>query len=41
MFEVYREASRRRLMKRALKLWRRTEAHELIVKLESQPERVH
>lgn len=41
MFEEYREARQRRLMQRAIKLWRRTEAHQLVVKLESQPERVH
>jgi hypothetical protein len=41
MVALYGEAKHRRLLRRALKLWRRTEAHELTEKYESQPERVH
>jgi hypothetical protein len=37
----YDEAKHRRLLRRALKLWRRTEAHQLTEKYESRLERVH
>ncbi|HMF59567.1 MAG TPA: hypothetical protein VK595_04315 [Vicinamibacterales bacterium] len=41
MVAHYGEVKHRRLLRIALKLWRRTEAHELIEKCESRPERIH
>jgi hypothetical protein len=41
MVTHYGEAKHRRLLRRALKLWRRTEALQLTEKCESQPPRVH
>jgi hypothetical protein len=41
MVAHYGEAKHRRLLRRALKLWRRTEALQLTEKCESQPQRVH
>jgi hypothetical protein len=41
MVALYGEAKHRRLLRRALKLWRRTEALQLTEKYESQPQRVH
>jgi hypothetical protein len=41
MFDEYRAAKRRRLIRRAIKLWRKAEAHQRLVTLESQPERIH
>ena len=41
MIEEYRARTERRLMQRAIKLWRKAEASEKLVELETQPERVH
>jgi hypothetical protein len=41
MIEAYREAKQRRLLQRATDLWRKTEAHQRLVKFEALPERVH
>jgi hypothetical protein len=41
MIEAYREAKQRRLLQRATNLWRKTETHQRLVKLEAPPERVH
>jgi hypothetical protein len=41
MIEFYRLAKQRRLMRRAMRLWRHAEADHQIVKLEAPPERVH
>jgi hypothetical protein len=41
MIKVYAEAKHRRLLRRAIKLWRRTEAYQLTEKHEAQPHRVH
>jgi hypothetical protein len=41
MVAHYGEAKHRRLLRTALKLWRRTEAHQLTEKHESRPERIH
>jgi hypothetical protein len=41
MVAHYGEAKHRRLLRAALKLWRRTEAHQLTEKHESRPERIH
>jgi hypothetical protein len=41
MVAQYGEAKHRRLLRLALKLWRRTEAHHLTEKYESRPERIH
>jgi hypothetical protein len=41
MIEAYRKAKERRLLQRATDLWRKTEAHQRLVKFEAPPERVH
>jgi hypothetical protein len=41
MVDRYDEAKHRRLLRRALKLWRRSEARGLTEKYDSQPARVH
>jgi hypothetical protein len=41
MIGKYHEAKHQRLVRRAIKLWSRTESDQLVTKLESQPERVH
>ena len=41
MIEEYREAKQRRLLQRATTLWRKTEAHQRLLALEAQAERVH
>jgi hypothetical protein len=39
--EEYRAAARRRLLQRAIKLWRKAEADRRLVELDAQPERIH
>jgi len=41
MIDEYREAKRRRLVRRAIRLWRRTEARQQLIHLEAPSERVH
>ncbi len=41
MVAHYAEAKHRRLLRAAVKQWRRTEAHQLTEKYESRPERTH
>jgi hypothetical protein len=41
MIEEYRRVRQRALFRRALRLWRRTEAHQRFAAFEKQPERVH
>jgi len=41
MIDEYREAKRRRLVRRAIRLWRKTEARQQLIHLEAPPERVH
>jgi hypothetical protein len=41
MIEEYRGAKERRLLQRAIKLWRKAEAYKQLVDLEAEPERVH
>jgi hypothetical protein len=41
MIEAYGQAKQRRLLQRATDLWRKTEAHQRLVKFEAPPERVH
>jgi hypothetical protein len=41
LIEQYRERKRRQLLRRALKLWRKTEADQRLAILELPPERVH
>jgi hypothetical protein len=41
MMEQYREASKRRQLEHAMKLWRTHEAREALAALERPPERVH
>jgi cobalamin biosynthesis Mg chelatase CobN len=41
LIEEYRAAKRRRLLQRAIKLWRRAEADQRRAALEAQPERLH
>ena len=41
MIEAYRKAKERRLLQRATDLWRKTEAHQRLVKFETLPEHVH
>ena len=41
MIELYRLAKQRRLMRRAMRLWRQAETHHQLVKLDAPPERVH
>ena len=41
MIKQYRMARKRRLLRLALRLWRRTEARQRAEKLEKEPERVH
>jgi len=39
--ERYRLAKRRRLMRRAITVWRKIEAQQAFIELEKPPERVH
>jgi hypothetical protein len=41
MIEQYRVAKQRRLMRRAVRLWRQAETDHQLVRLEALPERVH
>jgi hypothetical protein len=41
LIEQYRLAKQRRLMRRAMRLWRQAETDHQLVKLDAQPERVH
>jgi DNA-binding transcriptional regulator YbjK len=41
MIEQYRVAKQRRLMRRAMRLWRQAETDHQLVKLDAPPERVH
>jgi hypothetical protein len=41
LIEQYREEKRRRLLQRALKLWRNTEANQRLAILERPQEHVH
>jgi hypothetical protein len=41
MIEESRRAKRRRLRRRAIRWWRRTEADRQRLRFEAQPERVH
>jgi DNA-binding transcriptional regulator YbjK len=41
MIERYRVAKERRLMRRAMRLWRQAEADHQLVRLDAAPERVH
>jgi len=40
MIEEYRAATERRLLRRAIKLWRRAEAYQKLVELGSTAERI-
>jgi hypothetical protein len=39
--EKYRAAKQRRLLQRAMRLWRKTEARRQIVELDASPQLVH
>jgi len=41
LIERYREARLRRLMRRAMRVWRQAEAHRWLMSLEAAPDRVH
>jgi hypothetical protein len=41
LIEEYRLAKQRRLLPRAIRLWRKTEARQRFVELEASPQRVH
>jgi hypothetical protein len=41
LIEKYRAAKQRRLLQRAMRLWRNTEARQQFVELETPPHRVH
>jgi hypothetical protein len=41
LIEEYRAARQRRLVQRAIELWRDTEARQQFVELEAPPQRVH
>ena len=41
MIEQYHLAKQRRLMRRAMRLWRQAETDHQLVKLDAPPERVH
>jgi hypothetical protein len=41
VIEQYRLAKQRRLMRRAMRLWRKAETDHQLVKLDAPPERVH
>ena len=41
MLEQHRETKQRQLLRRAMKLWRRAEAHQQLMNLERPPARVH
>jgi hypothetical protein len=41
LIEQYRVAKQRRLMRLAMKLWRRTQSDQQLLKLEASAERVH
>ncbi len=41
LIEYYSAAKQRRLLRRAMRLWRATEVHQQLVRLEAVPESVH
>jgi hypothetical protein len=41
LFDEYRAAKRRRIARRAMRLWRAAEARQRLARFEEQPERVH
>jgi hypothetical protein len=41
LIEEYRVAKQRRLLLRAVRLWRKTEARQRFVDVEASPQRVH
>ena len=41
LIEEYRAAKQRRLLQRAMRTWRKTEARQQFVKVEKPPDRVH
>jgi hypothetical protein len=41
LIEAYRVVKRRRLVRRAMRLWRHAEIHQQLARLEAPPERVH
>jgi hypothetical protein len=41
MIEAYRVVKQRRLLRRAMRLWRQADAHQQVARLEAPPERVH
>jgi hypothetical protein len=41
LIEEYRAAKQRRLLQRAVRLWRKTEARQRFVDVEASPQRVH
>jgi len=41
MIEQYRLAKQRRLMRQAMRLWRKAETDHQLIKLDAPPERVH
>jgi DNA-binding transcriptional regulator YbjK len=41
LIERYRVAKQRRLMRKAMRLWRQAETDHQLVKLDAPPERVH
>jgi hypothetical protein len=41
LMEQYRVARQRRLMRRAMRLWRQSETDQQLVRLDAPPERVH
>jgi hypothetical protein len=41
LIEHYRRLTHRRLLRRAMRVWRHAELHHQITRLEAPPERVH
>ena len=41
MIEYYRAAKQRRLLRRAMQVWRAAGVHQQLMRLEAAPERVH
>ena len=41
LIETYRAAKRRRILRRALKLWRATEVDQRLAEFEARPDRIH
>ena len=41
MIEKYRAMKHRQFLQRAMKRWRRTEAHQHLAAFDAQPERIH